>query len=233
MHALQAVQLTRQYNGTLALNNLNLTVRKGEIFCLLGQNGAGKTTTLNIFLGFIPASSGQAMINGIPVKPHDATTKKFIAYIPEVVMLYGNLTGLENLDFFSRLAGYKYNRSALQAFLEKAGLQSTAFTQRVGTYSKGMRQKVGIAIALAKDADVILMDEPTSGLDPKATNEFTEIVQQLGAQGKAVLMATHDIFNAVKVATTIGIMKQGQLVHVLSAQQIDAHQLQQLYLETI
>lgn len=233
MHALQAVQLTKQYNGTTALNSLHLSIDKGEIFCLLGQNGAGKTTTLNIFLGFIAATSGEALINGIPVKPNDPATKKYIAYIPEVVMLYGNLSGLENLDFFSRLAGFKYTRLQLQAFLNKAGLQEAAFGKRVGTYSKGMRQKVGIAIALAKNADVIFMDEPTSGLDPKATNEFTALVQELGRQGKSVLMATHDIFNAVNVGTTIGIMKQGQLVHVLSAQDIDAHRLQQLYLETI
>lgn len=233
MHALQAVQLSKQYKGHTALNNLNLTVNKGEVFCLLGQNGAGKTTTLNIFLGFIPASSGSASINGVSVSPNSNDTKQFIAYIPEVVMLYGQLTGLENLDFFSRLAGYKYKKEQLQDFLQKAGLQPEAFTKRVGTYSKGMRQKVGIAIAIAKDADVIFMDEPTSGLDPKATNEFTGIVQQLGRQGKAVLMATHDIFNAVNVATTIGIMKQGQLIHVLSAKDIDAQQLQQLYLETI
>ncbi len=233
MYALQATQLSKQYKGHTALNNLNLTVNKGEVFCLLGQNGAGKTTTLNIFLGFIPSSSGTASINGVTVSPNNNDTKKFIAYIPEVVMLYGQLTGLENLDFFSRLAGYKYKKEELQEFLQKAGLQPEAFTKRVGTYSKGMRQKVGIAIALAKDADVIFMDEPTSGLDPKATNEFTGIVQQLGRQGKAVLMATHDIFNAVNVATTIGIMRQGQLVHVLSAKDIDAQQLQQLYLETI
>jgi ABC-2 type transport system ATP-binding protein len=233
MHALQAVQLSKQYKGHTALNNLNLTVNKGEIFCLLGQNGAGKTTTLNIFLGFIPASAGAATVNGIKVSPATNATKKFIAYIPEVVMLYGQLTGLENLDFFSRLAGFKYKKEALQEFLRKVGLQSEAFTKRVGTYSKGMRQKVGIAIAIAKNADVIFMDEPTSGLDPKATNEFTGIVQQLSNQGKTVLMATHDIFNAVNVATTIGIMKQGQLIHTLSSKDINAHQLQQLYLETI
>jgi ABC-2 type transport system ATP-binding protein len=233
MYALQATGLSKQYKGHMALNNLNLTVSKGEVFCLLGQNGAGKTTTLNIFLGFISCSSGSAAINGVTVSPTNNDTKQFIAYIPEVVMLYGQLTGLENLDFFSRLAGYKYKKEQLQEFLQKAGLQPEAFAKRVGTYSKGMRQKVGIAIAIAKDADVIFMDEPTSGLDPKATNEFTGIVQQLGKQGKAVLMATHDIFNAVNVATTIGIMRQGQLVHVLSAKGIDAQQLQQLYLETI
>lgn len=233
MYALEAVQLSKQYKDHRALNNLNLTVNKGEVFCLLGQNGAGKTTTLNIFLGFMPASGGTAIINGVTVSPNNNETKKFIAYIPEVVMLYGQMTGLENLSFFSRLAGYKYNKEQLQVFLQKAGLQPEAFQKRVSTYSKGMRQKVGIAIAIAKDADVIFMDEPTSGLDPKATNEFTGIVQQLGSQGKAVLMATHDIFNAVNVATTIGIMKQGQLIHVLSAKDIDAQQLQQLYLETI
>jgi ABC-2 type transport system ATP-binding protein len=233
MYALEAVQLSKQYKGYTALNNLNLFVDKGEVFCLLGQNGAGKTTTLNIFLGFIAASGGTAYINGIKVSPADNLTKKYIAYIPEVVRLYEQLTGLENLDFFSRLAGFKYNKGELQGFLQQAGLQPEAFGKRVGTFSKGMRQKVGIAIAIAKDADVIFMDEPTSGLDPKATNEFTGIVQQLGKQGKVVLMATHDIFNAVNVATTIGIMKQGQLIHTLRARDIDAHQLQQLYLETI
>lgn len=233
MPALQALQLSKQYKGHTALNNLNLTVEKGEIFCLLGQNGAGKTTTLNIFLGFIAASGGTASINGVTVTPSGNATKKFIAYIPEVVMLYGQLTALENLDFFSRLAGFRYDREELQTFLHKAGLELEVLAKRVSTYSKGMRQKVGIAIALAKDADVILMDEPTSGLDPKATNEFTGIVQQLGSQGKTVLMATHDIFNAVHVATNIGIMKQGQLIHVLSAKDIDAQRLQQLYLETI
>jgi ABC-2 type transport system ATP-binding protein len=233
MFALQALQLSKQYKDTTALNNLNLTVQAGEVFCLLGQNGAGKTTTLNIFLGFITATSGMAYINGVPVVPSNNSTKKFIAYIPEVVMLYEQLNGLENLDFFSRLAGYSYSKEQLHHFLEKAGLQPEAVTKRAGTYSKGMRQKVAIAIAIAKNADVIFMDEPTSGLDPKATNEFTAIVQQLGVQGKAVLMATHDIFNAVQVASAIGIMKQGQLIHTMRAKNIDAQQLQQLYLETI
>src|SRR5690349_7337991 len=100
MHALEAVQLSKQYKDHTALNNFNLTVNKGEIFCLLGQNGAGKTTTLNIFLGFIPASGGTAFINGVTVSPYNNDTKKFIAYIPEVVMLYGQMTGIENLSFF-------------------------------------------------------------------------------------------------------------------------------------
>ncbi|MGF7079663.1 ABC transporter ATP-binding protein [Mucilaginibacter sp. UYCu711] len=229
---LQAIELTKQYQQQTALEKLNLTVNPGEIFCLLGQNGAGKTTTINLFLGFINPTSGQALINGLDVAASE-DTRKYLAYIPEVVMLYGNLTAVENLDFFSRLAGFRYSVDQLAAFLSQCGLQAEAYHKRLQGFSKGMRQKVGIAIAIAKNADVILMDEPTSGLDPKATSEFTATVKELGAQGKAVLMATHDIFNAVHVGTHIGIMRQGSLVHTLSAADINAIDLQKLYLETI
>jgi len=233
MQALQAHNLTKKYGEHTALSNLNLSIGKGEIFCLLGQNGAGKTTTINLFLGFTDASSGEAKINDVTVKPNDTATKKFVAYIPEVVQLYGNLSGVENLDFFSCLAGFNYNKEALSGFLSKAGLQTEAHNKRLSTFSKGMRQKVGIAIALAKNADVILMDEPTSGLDPKATAEFTIICKELAADGKTIFMATHDIFNAVNVGTRIGIMKKGELVHTLNTSDITANALQQLYLETI
>ena len=233
MAILQITNLTKEFSNHKALNNLNLTVNKGEIFCLLGQNGAGKTTTINVLLGFTDATSGEAKINNVVVKPNEVATKKFVAYIPEVVQLYGNLDGIENLDFFSRLAGFKYSKEEFIGFLNKAGLQSEAHQNRLSTYSKGMRQKVGIAIALAKNAELILMDEPTSGLDPKATAEFTKICKELAADGKTIFMATHDIFNAVNVGTRIGIMKQGALVHTVDTNDITASELQQLYLETI
>lgn len=233
MEALQTKNLIKKYESHTAVNELNLSVNKGEIYCLLGQNGAGKTTTINLFLGFISATSGSVSINGVEVNPNNSVTKKMIAYIPEVVQLYGNLTGIENLDFFSRLAGFKYSQEELKNFLSKAGLQTEAHQKRLATYSKGMRQKVGIAIAIAKNADVIFMDEPTSGLDPKATAEFTQICKELAAEGKTIFMATHDIFNAVNVGTKIGIMKQGKLVQTLNTADITANELQQLYLETI
>lgn len=233
MIALQAMDLNKTYKGNTAVNKLNLTINKGEIFCLLGQNGAGKTTTINLFLGFTKATSGKAIINTIEVKPGNSATTKMTAYIPEVVQLYGNLSGLENLDFFSRLAGYKYLKGMLSGFLTNAGLQYGAHHTRLSVYSKGMRQKVAIAIALAKNADVIIMDEPTSGLDPKATAEFTKICRDLARQDKTIFMATHDIFNAVNVGTRIGIMKEGVLVHTIDTINITAGALQQLYLETI
>lgn len=230
---LQTIDLNKKYGEHHALKGLNLSVNKGEVFCLLGQNGAGKTTTINLSLGFLEPTSGKVLINGVEVKRDSDATRKMLAYIPEVVMLYGNLTAIENLDFFSKLAGFSYTKEQLHHYLKDANLQQEAHDKRVGSFSKGMRQKVGIAIAIAKNADVILMDEPTSGLDPRATDEFTRIVKNLAKQGKSVLIATHDIFNAVNVGTHIGIMKAGQLLHVVEAKNISPDALQKLYLETI
>jgi ABC-2 type transport system ATP-binding protein len=233
MIRLEAQHLCKVYNGKTALDDLTLAVNEGEVFCLLGQNGAGKTTTINLFLGLLAPTSGKACINGVEVKPHSGKTNQFVAYIPEVVMLYGELTGIENLHYFSKLAGFTYSKDHLATLLSLAGLQPEAFTRRLKHYSKGMRQKVGIAIALAKNADVLLMDEPTSGLDPKAATEFTRLVMELGQQGKAVLMATHDIFNAVDVGTQVGIMREGKLSLVMHTRDINAKELQDLYLKTI
>jgi ABC-2 type transport system ATP-binding protein len=230
---LEAKNLTKTYGSLTALNNLNLTIEAGEIFALLGQNGAGKTTTINLFLGFIEPTHGTAFIHGISVADHPQEIKKHLAYIPETVMLYPNLTGIENLEYFSSLAGFDYSKKELGELLATAGLQSKAFDERLGGYSKGMRQKVGIAIAVAKKAKVLLLDEPTSGLDPKASNEFSEILQKLAANGTAILMATHDIFRAKEVATRVGIMKEGKLESVIQAVDISANELEALYLKTV
>jgi ABC transporter related len=228
-----AENLSKTYGDYKALNNLNLKLSKGEIFALLGQNGAGKSTTINIFLGFVKPTEGVAKINGISVVDHPEETKKFIAYIPETVLLYPNLTGVENLKFFSSLAGFDYDNEALTNFLSKAGLQADAHHNRLGGYSKGMRQKVGIAIAIAKKAKVLLLDEPTSGLDPKASNEFSEILKELASEGTTIFMATHDIFRAKEVADRIGIMKRGNLISEINADEISANELEKLYLQTV
>ena len=228
-----AENLSKTYGDYKALNNLNLKLNKGEIFALLGQNGAGKSTTINIFLGFVKPTEGAAKINGISVVDHPEETKKYIAYIPETVLLYPNLTGVENLKFFSSLAGFDYDNEALTNFLSKAGLQSDAHHNRLGGYSKGMRQKVGIAIAIAKKAKVLLLDEPTSGLDPKASNEFSEILKELASERTTIFMATHDIFRAKEVADRIGIMKRGNLISEINADEISANELEKLYLQTV
>jgi ABC-2 type transport system ATP-binding protein len=228
---IEAKQLTKSYPGVAALNNLTLTVNPGEVYCLLGANGAGKTTTINLFLNFVSPTSGQALIGNKDVVVEPLETKKLLTYIPENLTLYPNLTGIENLDYFAGLSGKKYGTEALRNFLTEAGLQADAQAKRVSTYSKGMRQKVGVALALAKDAKVLLLDEPTSGLDPKASNEFSELLVKMSQRGVATLMATHDLFRAKETGTHIGIMKQGVLVEQLTTDQINHTDLEKLYLK--
>jgi ABC-2 type transport system ATP-binding protein len=229
---LEAVNLSKKYNGAAALKDLNLQIEPGEVFCLLGANGAGKTTTINLFLNFTDPTSGTAKIKGLDVTEHSLETKKYIAYIPEQVMLYRNLSGLENLEYFTALAGHaEYDRDALLGFFDQVGLAREAAVNRVGAYSKGMRQKVGIAIALAKNAEALLLDEPTSGLDPKASNEFSSLIKQMSDAGVATLMATHDLFRAKQSGTRVGIMKHGTMVAVLRTDGIRHVDLEQIYLE--
>ena len=230
---LEAIVLTKNYGEIRALRSLDLRVNSGEIYCLLGANGAGKTTTLNIFLGFVRATSGIARIDGIDVGQNPTATRKRIAYIPETVTLYGTLSGLENLDYFSKLSGIRHSVHALRAFLEQAGLAVDAHDRPLQGYSKGMRQKVGIAIALARDAKALLLDEPTSGLDPKASNEFSQLILAMAERGSAILMATHDLFRARETGTRIGIMRDGSLRKEFAASEIGHRDLEHEYLKTM
>lgn len=229
---LQAENLTKRFGDVTALDSLSLTVEPGEIFCLLGANGAGKTTTINLFLNFVTPTAGAARVAGLDVTQHPLESKRHLAYIPEQVMLYRSLTGLENLRYFAALAGRtSLRRAELLGYLRDAGLADAEATRRVATYSKGMRQKVGIAIALAKAAGVLLLDEPTSGLDPKASNEFSELLLTLSRRNVAVLMATHDLFRAKETGTRVGIMKRGRLVATHRTSELGHADLERVYLE--
>jgi ABC-2 type transport system ATP-binding protein len=228
---LEARKLTKRYGEQLALDGLDLEVGPGEVFCLLGANGAGKTTTLNLFLGFIEPSAGEARVAGLEVRHHATEVRGHIAYVPELVMLYPRLSGRENLAYFNTLAGKPaLSTEESTAWLTRAGLAAGAMDRPVGGYSKGMRQKVGIAIALAKGARALLLDEPTSGLDPLASNELSELLRRLSGEGMAVLMATHDLFRAKESGTRVGIMKAGRLVETRSTQELGHAELEQLYL---
>jgi ABC-2 type transport system ATP-binding protein len=228
---LEARDLSKSYGDVNALQSLRLAVGRGEIYCLLGANGAGKTTTINLFLGFIEPTAGQAQVCGIDVARDPVGARGHLAYIPETVTLYGTLTGIENLEYFARLGGHPCGRPELHGFLDRAGLQRDAHDRPLKTYSKGMRQKVGVAIALAKRAEVLLLDEPTSGLDPKASNEFSTLILGLAREGAAILMATHDLFRAKETGTRIGIMRGGRLVQELSSEEVSHADLERIYLE--
>ena len=232
---LEMRELTKVYDGNLiAVNKLNLKVDAGEIYVILGANGAGKSTTISLLLNFIDPTDGTALVNDIEIPRRPLDAKKHLAYVSENVELYGNFTARQNLEFFAKLGGKKgVTRSELDAVLTRVGLEEEAFGRRVKTFSKGMRQRLGIAIAIIKDADVVLLDEPTSGLDPKGGAEFLKLLKELRAEGKAIFMSTHDIFRAKELADRIGIMVQGNLLRELTREEIERENLEELYLRYV
>jgi len=228
---IQLQDVSKTFKGNIAIKGLNLEVKKGEILGLLGANGAGKSTTINILLGFLTPDSGKVCINDIDTNNKSQETRKLIGYIPENVNLYPYLSGIENLDYFCKLAGLKYSKKELEDYLTTCGLQIQAHTKKVNGYSKGMRQKVGIAIAYAKKAKVYLLDEPASGLDPLASNELSILLKKLASEGATILMASHDIFRVREVCNRIGILKNGILVKEINSNDVSANELEILYLK--
>jgi ABC-2 type transport system ATP-binding protein len=228
---LEAVRVSKSYGTTAAVSNLSLAVAKGEIVGLLGANGAGKTTTIHLFLGFLRPDAGELEVGGVSVAERPLEARRRLAYVPEQLALYPQLTGRENLDYFCALADDPPSRARLEGCLEAAGLSAEDSGRRVATYSKGMRQKVGLALALARRADALLLDEPLSGLDPQAASEFSARLSDLARQGTAILMATHDLFRARDVAHRVGIMKAGRLVAELPTSSLSHGELERIYLE--
>jgi ABC-2 type transport system ATP-binding protein len=225
--------LVKHFGGHRALDGVSFNVAPGELFALLGPNGAGKSTTLACLLGFERPDQGKALIDGIDVAQDGATARTRVAYIPEQVSLYEAFSGVENVAYFAALAGHRASSRDIASLLSRVGLQAEAHHRRTATYSKGMRQKVGIAIALAKQARALLLDEPTSGLDPGAAHEFAQALTTLRDDGVAVLMATHDLFRTLQDATTVGIMCEGRLVVQHRGASLSQEALERTYLEVL
>jgi ABC-2 type transport system ATP-binding protein len=230
---LEAEKLTKRYeDDVLALDELSFAIKSAEIYAMLGANGAGKTTTINLFLNFIEPTSGEARVMGIVTHKEPLLAKEKLAFVSENVMLYQNFTAIQNLDYFAKLGGKKnYTRDDYRDVLLRVGLQEEAHNKRLKGFSKGMRQKCGIAIAILKDAPAILLDEPTSGLDPKAGYEFIQLLDNLRSEGKSILMSTHDIFRAREISDTVGIMNQGKLVMQAGKDELTDKDLEQLYMK--
>ena len=223
--------IIKSFKNLKAVNNLSLEIKEGEIYGLLGSNGAGKSTTLNILLGLLTPDSGTALINGVDTTDNSDEARKQIGYIPENVSLYPYLTGVENLDYFCKLNDKSHSTEKLEGFLDKCGLDSEFHNLRTETYSKGMRQKVGIAIALAKEASVYLLDEPASGLDPLASNELSALLRKLASNGAGILMASHDIFRIRETCNRIGIIKNGELLKEMDTSDVSTNELENIYIE--
>ena len=217
--SLEARSLSLVRDGNIVLDDVSFTVAPGEVYALLGGNGAGKSTTLLTFLGFLQPSGGTVLVGGREVAADIEAARAQIAYLPEAASLYGHLDAYENLGYFLDLAGRKVTRAAIDAALDQVGLPHAARTRRMQAFSKGMRQKTAIALALLRDTPILLLDEPTSGLDPVAIDEFHDMVKALAAAGRTVLMVTHDVYGACQVADRVGLLRGGRLVGSFEAAQ--------------
>ena len=214
---LQAEQLCVRREGKLVLDSISFAVARGEVYGLLGGNGAGKSTTLATFLGLLPVAGGRVRVHGQDVGADLLAARRAMAYLPEAAALYPHLDARENLRYLLQLAGVDCDAADIDAALDRVALAVEARGRRLQGHSKGMRQKVAIALAMLRGTDILLLDEPTSGLDPLAIDEFHGLVRGLADAGKAILMVTHDVYGACQVADRIGLLRGGQLVDSFAA----------------
>jgi ABC-2 type transport system ATP-binding protein len=203
--------LVVERGGRRIVDGLSLCLMPGDVYALLGGNGAGKSTSLFAILGLLPRSAGSVLVAGHdPASAPDAV-RAATAYLPENVALYPSFSARENVEYFLDLAGTPRGRAEVEEAFAAVKLDPGAWDRPVSGFSKGMRQKAGIALALLRRTPLLLLDEPTSGLDPAATRDFHALVAAVAARGVAVLMVTHDLFGAGDVAGRIGLLAGGRL----------------------
>ena len=209
---IQTENLTKIYNGNAAVDGLNLTVGEGEIFGFLGPNGAGKSTTILMLTGMIEPTAGRCLVDGIEVAKDPLAVKKIIGYLPEDVGFYGNLTAEQNLDYFARFYGMGVDgrKARIAELLELVHLDGV--TQKAGEYSRGMKQRLGLAQALINDPKVLFLDEPTANLDPEGVREYRDLIIALAGEGKTVFVSSHILSEVRAVCRTIGLLAKGRLV---------------------
>ena len=206
--------LTKQYNGEVAVNRLSFNVMEGEIFGFLGPNGAGKTTTLLMLLGLTEPTSGKARVLGIDPIREPIKVKGMIGYLPENTGFYNDLNAVQSLRFIADLNGLSKEVAdeRIESALETVGLANEA-TKKVGAYSRGMRQRLGIAELLIKDPKVAFLDEPTLGLDPDATNKMMELIETLTREKRlTVVLSSHFLHLVQRICHRVGIMIKGRMV---------------------
>ncbi len=202
--------LTKYYGNVLAVDNVSFRIEKGEVIGFLGPNGAGKTTTLRIITGFIPQTSGEVYVNGIPVSEENPETKEFIGYLPENNPLYENLLAKEYLGFIADVRGVENKEERIDYVAEKCGI-TDVLNRFIGELSKGYRQRVGLAAALLHDPEVLILDEPTSGLDPNQVVEIRNLIREL-EKDKTVIISTHILQEVEALSTRVIIIHRGRIV---------------------
>lgn len=206
-------ELTKKYDDFTAVDALNLTVQEGEVFGLLGPNGAGKTTTILMLLGLTEPTSGSIQVLGLDPAHKPLSVKSNVGYLPDSVGFYDEMTARENLSYIARLNGLPRREinGRIDAVLERVRLSHVA-DQRVGTFSRGMQQRLGVADVLIKQPGLIIMDEPTQGLDPEGAREFLVMIRALKEEGITILLSSHLLHQVQIVCDRVGLFNHGQLV---------------------
>lgn len=213
MHAIETQNLTRRFGKLTAVNDLNLIVPRGALFGLIGPNGAGKTTTMRMLAGLLEPSGGQILLNGQTVNHDWRELRRQIGYMPDFFGVYEDMLVWEYLDFFARCYDLPANRRGqiVGELLELVDLSEKRDAQ-VMTLSRGMRQRLCLAHALVHDPQVLLLDEPASGLDPRARVEMRELLRELGAMGKTIILSSHILSELAELCDSVGIIEKGRLV---------------------
>lgn len=207
-------ELVKQYGDVTAVDHLNLEIHKGEVFGLLGPNGAGKTTTTLMLLGLTDPTSGTAEINGLDCTRDALAVKKIVGYLPDNVGFYPDMSGRENLIFSGMMNGLTRKEAEERAvgLLERVGMTYAA-DRKTGTYSRGMRQRLGIADVLMKDPEIIIMDEPTLGIDPSGMRELTALIRELSVKdGRTILISSHELYQIQEISDRVGIFVKGRMI---------------------
>ena len=210
---IQTVGLTKRYGEKTAVNQLNLSIKKGEVFGLLGPNGAGKTTTTLMLLGLTEPTEGFATIAGRDCTRDPIGVKRLVGYLPDNVGFYGDMTGRENLYFTGRLNGLSEEviRQRTEELLDRVGMTDAA-DRKTKTYSRGMKQRLGIADVLLKDPEVVIMDEPTLGIDPQGMRELLSLIRELSEKdGRTILLSSHQLYQVQQICDRVGIFVNGSL----------------------
>jgi len=205
--------LTKSYDGVTVVDHLNLRITENEIFGLLGPNGAGKTTTILMLLGLTEPAAGTAQVCGFNPTREPLKVKRLVGYMPEKVGFYDNLSARKNLDFIAELNNISYTESQRQIdqLLKAVGLSETA-DMPVGKFSRGMKQRLGVADVLIKKPKVAFFDEPTAGLDPEGINQILDLITNLPQMGTTVIMCSHRLYEVQRVCHRIGILSKGRMV---------------------
>ncbi|MFS8610611.1 MAG: ABC transporter ATP-binding protein [Planifilum fulgidum] len=203
--------VSKAYNGKKAVDDLSFHIDRGEIFALLGPNGAGKSTLIRMMTGLIQPDAGQIRMNGERVLPFKKEVKRYFSFLPETMSLYPNLTAGETLHFFSRLQ--RISRNRCDEVLDVVGLLEVK-DKKIGGFSKGMRQRLGLAVALLDKAPLLILDEPTSGLDPYWASRFKEIIRRKKRKGTSIFFASHDLYEVESLADRIAILNEGKLYYL-------------------